>query len=293
MRTRLKNHNEVAHVWAQQNQSEGRAGNMFFDGPSIFSYGRHFEIARFHGPRLVLFTSRGYSNSTAHHKSITRRAVSHCNVFEVPSVSGDHIDNMKYFFREAMNLRGKALRATKYGSQFAHDAKKTLEIALHYSRTFKMDYAKYSAGVPSPLFPKDTLEKMEEKRQREEKRSQERWEKKREREEKERQERIAKAKENLKEWLEGHNPAGAFNLGYYLDKIYLRVNGENIQTTKGAEIPLTVARKLWERIKENKPLAGMSLGHYTVDTFDGEILTVGCHTISLSEMQRLAAILGW
>ena len=38
MRRVLKNHDEVCHVWAQQTQSEGRAGNIFFRDKSIYSY---------------------------------------------------------------------------------------------------------------------------------------------------------------------------------------------------------------------------------------------------------------
>jgi hypothetical protein len=38
---------QVAHVWAQGRQEEGRnpARRVFFDGPRLFSYGRHFLTA--------------------------------------------------------------------------------------------------------------------------------------------------------------------------------------------------------------------------------------------------------
>jgi hypothetical protein len=65
----------VAHVWAQQSQPEGRSANgqFYFDGPTIYSYGSHFPVARFTDARLgdqqvVLVTSRGYSVTTARHK---------------------------------------------------------------------------------------------------------------------------------------------------------------------------------------------------------------------------------
>ena len=65
MRRVLKNHDEVCHVWAQQTQSEGRAGNIFFRDKSIYSYGEHFEMARFVDEETVFITTRGYSVSTA------------------------------------------------------------------------------------------------------------------------------------------------------------------------------------------------------------------------------------
>ncbi len=46
MRTALRSIEEVAHIWASQSQSEGRAASMFFRDNRIYSYGEHFEIAR-------------------------------------------------------------------------------------------------------------------------------------------------------------------------------------------------------------------------------------------------------
>jgi len=34
MKTVLRNHEEVAHIWVQQTQAEGRASRVFFDGPT-------------------------------------------------------------------------------------------------------------------------------------------------------------------------------------------------------------------------------------------------------------------
>lgn len=75
-------HNQLAHVWAQQNAPEGYSSDkrMFFDGPTLYSYGRHYAIAMFStdkkGNPVVLFNSSGYSPSTGKHTSIARRAVS-------------------------------------------------------------------------------------------------------------------------------------------------------------------------------------------------------------------------
>jgi hypothetical protein len=76
----------VAHVWAQQEQDEGRSGNgnFYFSGPTIYSYGSHFPIATFtrdaHGERCVLFTTGDYSVSTARHITYTSRALDGLNV---------------------------------------------------------------------------------------------------------------------------------------------------------------------------------------------------------------------
>ncbi len=78
MRTTLRNTTEAAHVWAAQTQHEGRAGNVFFDGPTLYSYGRHFAVARIYkhadGGRVALFNPARYSSSTARHQCDARRA---------------------------------------------------------------------------------------------------------------------------------------------------------------------------------------------------------------------------
>ena len=112
MRTVLRNHDEVCHVWAQQTQSQGRAGNIFFEGKSIYSYGRHFEAARFMDSETVLVNSYRYSVSTAQHLSLIRQAVRHKQVFTVPSMT-DHRENVTYLIEQARDHFDRAKRARK------------------------------------------------------------------------------------------------------------------------------------------------------------------------------------
>lgn len=74
-------HSEVAHVWAQQSQDEGRASRVFFEGATIYSYGRHFPAGIFlrndAGAEIVAINDDGYSVSTSKHMGYIRGAVSH------------------------------------------------------------------------------------------------------------------------------------------------------------------------------------------------------------------------
>jgi len=47
MKKVFKNHSEVCHIFAQRTHSEGRAGNIFFEGDTIYSYGYHYQLAKF------------------------------------------------------------------------------------------------------------------------------------------------------------------------------------------------------------------------------------------------------
>lgn len=66
----------TAHVWAQRTQSEGRGPSIFFEGPTIYSYGRHFPMAGFaetlKREPCVLINERSYSRSTSKHLGYVR-----------------------------------------------------------------------------------------------------------------------------------------------------------------------------------------------------------------------------
>ena len=135
MRRVFSSHSEVCHVWAQQTQSEGKAGNIFFAGKSIYSYGRHFEMARFIDEETVFITSRGYSVSTAKHLSIVRRAVSHKTVFEVPSFT-DHAENVAHFITSAREQFDKAKRARTHVTWCISSAHQYRDKASEYIARF-------------------------------------------------------------------------------------------------------------------------------------------------------------
>jgi hypothetical protein len=82
---------EIPHLWAHRTQSDARnpAGNLYFDGDTIYSYGGHFPIARHvtnkSGKKFaILFTTRSYSSTTAGHISAVRSSIpSNVPVFHV------------------------------------------------------------------------------------------------------------------------------------------------------------------------------------------------------------------
>ncbi len=67
----------VAHVWAQNSQPSGRShnGQYFFDGPTLYSYGRHFAAGHIMPDGAALITSDSYSITTSRHVSRAHRAV--------------------------------------------------------------------------------------------------------------------------------------------------------------------------------------------------------------------------
>lgn len=52
----------------------GKGSNLFFEDGVIYSYGRHFPMARFVGDTIVMHKEK-YSQSTSKHQSYLRRAI--------------------------------------------------------------------------------------------------------------------------------------------------------------------------------------------------------------------------
>src|ERR1035441_5844522 len=123
MRHVYPNH-EIPHLWAHQSQDEARnsTGSLYFQGPTIFSYGSHFPIARhvtnLRADRAVLFTTAHHSVTTSGHCSAVASAIPpNVPVFHVPHLRSssaelpDHADNVESYVHRISELLGKAKRA--------------------------------------------------------------------------------------------------------------------------------------------------------------------------------------
>lgn len=276
MKKVFRNHREVCHIWAQQNQSEGRASRIFFDGVSIYSYGRHFEMARFVRPDLVFITNQGYSVSTSKHLSYMRQAVSHIKSFTVPSFS-DHVANVQYFLSE-MEMAGKAaVKAVKRGDYYIATMRGHSNALGSYVEIFKKDIPielRGKARAQIAVIAKGNYAAILERCKGIVK--QEREAAKIARIEKEREMAL-----RIERWKAGES------VNIHTDTPLLRVKNDTIETSQGARVPLNAAVKMFEMLKAGEPVHGVPLGNYTVTGFDGSILTVGCHKIPMAEMERM------
>ncbi len=149
---------ECCHVWAAQNQSEGKnsSGSIFFHEAVIYSYGPHFPMAGFvnspNAGRVVLATTATYSSTTAAHMSSVWRAlhglpnVSH--TFHVPNVSPigpDHEANATHYSETMADLLGKAARARKYGPSYLESAGTLADEANAYAAAFGLEWDTFTS----------------------------------------------------------------------------------------------------------------------------------------------------
>lgn len=73
------NNSMIAHLWANESQESANGSNFYFEGESIYSYGRHFEVGRIvrnkRGEKAYLINDRYYSHTTSKHQYYVREAI--------------------------------------------------------------------------------------------------------------------------------------------------------------------------------------------------------------------------
>ncbi len=287
----------VAHLWAHKAQDSARnpCGNFYFDGDTIYSYGSHFPIARHvetNRGQAVLFTTRDYSVSTSGHKNVVAGACRHLTVFHVAHVCNSNragqFDEYRERFIETAKRYTKARTNKPY---ILGELRGLVGEANQFAQFF---------GLRSRLsMPKDTTAMMEECREierRERERKQRADAKKRREYEARRVEAIAK----LDNWANGgaidHYAFGGYDL-----PTRLRINGDTLETSHGAEVPLDHAIKAFRVIKRlhDKGQAyernghTIHLGQFALDAIDtaGNV-RAGCHNVAWPEIARVATLAG-
>ena len=108
-------------TFVSRTQSEGRnsTGSIFFDGNIIYSYGRHFPIAKIVG-NTILITTRSWSVTTARHVSMVHSAaygttLDIITVHDPLAASIREIsENVRLLNESIDESKGKAARARKY-----------------------------------------------------------------------------------------------------------------------------------------------------------------------------------
>lgn len=313
MRKVLSSNQQVAHYFANSVQSEGKASNYYFetdhDGIArLFSYGRHFCVARRINADLFVMTTRTYGNSTSKHLAYARSALNNRTVVYCVRPEFGAATN-KREAQQAMNAAMDEAETKRRIQQKTRDAHKAR--ALYLAEQFNA----YLAALPESereCEPFDLSGLADVRAAMVAMKAQEEENARRKKE----AAQVA-AREYLAAWrndptmqtigMSSLPPAlrlaasrGSYNTGGLLPDSG-SVGRQVIQTSHGAEIPVSDARALWPVIlsvmrKERTPEEGARLvrrlGVYTLNTIraDGSIV-VGCHDIAFNEMARMSVTL--
>lgn len=286
----------ACHAWAHQTQSHAKASALSFTGPRLFSYSTCIaEIVNdADGAPVYLLNDTRYSATTSskHYPPRNGAIPRGAHIIRLPwgvrqgadalrLNAAEFYDAIPGALNEAAAHYLKSTRARLDWSK-AHSlasASEILDALEAYAALFGFEFTRpasfdsLAAEVEKTRKAAITHEKVEKER------------------------RAALQAEALQAWRDG-GPMGGF---YFVDTA-LRINGDIIETSRGANIPLEHGVKLWPLLSrwkaEGKSYTGavnghsIRLGHYAVESFDGDVLRVGCHDIPYSELARIAGLLG-
>jgi hypothetical protein len=263
---------QVCHLFANQLQLEAYnpTRSVYFYKDRIYSYGSHFCMAKFVGVGTILFTTRGYSNTTAKHLSILSNATSHLNKIYCAYPTGTHEENFNYWLRDAESiakglinarkpekylneLASVKLRAEKYATYFGISLPENLNALLSIG-----DKAEFLAYQES----KTRLLEAENKRKQAEK--------------------MKALRKELKDWR-------AFQKRTLYNRVdfdYLRKDAENFETSQGVKIPINVGLRLYNNIRNLK--VGDKFLDYIVGDVTKDFIQIGCHKLKFSEIDAIA-----
>jgi hypothetical protein len=276
---------EVPHIWAQRSQPEGRGGAIYFRGDVLFDYGEHFVLGAFvtneSGQVAVLLNSRDYSITTQKHKTWTWRAVSNYETFSVPIPERHNIrynrkpttDDISEWFSDYRDRIQAALdkgkRARVYADSHYGRAMRLIDEARRFAQFFGL--TELAIELPENASIEDMRRYLDESTARQM--------------EAVRRKHAGEVEKFLSGEIDSVNPAvGTF----------LRVRGEQVQTSQNANVPVDHAERLYRMWKSRKVKQGERVGHYTVSgkLSDGG-LRIGCHEIPATEIERFAQSMGW
>lgn len=314
MKTVFSN-SEVAHVWAQQDQDEGRNSNnsFYFHNETIYSYGSHFPIASFWDYNTVFMTTQGYSNTTSRHIHYVWDAIRHKNVIRMHTVifktdskqelKKKHEKNIKEMFNELSELAGKQKRARKW--DYTNEISSVIDQLREYADIFNImsfltkaqkqvlenGYESFEQveGVKKSMTKRDKLKATKQRKAREEAQ----------------RKRNEELKEEIELWKLGEKRYIPYDYrGDSLLRIIERADGVKLlETSQRVQLPIEEAESVFKFINKLKS-SGKSwkrngqtfqIGdHYQLDllTADGDMVA-GCHTIKWSEIERIANQMNW
>lgn len=351
------NNSMVAHLWANEKQESANGSNFYFEGESIYSYGRNFEVGRIvrnkRGEKAYLINDIYYSSSTSKHQCRVREAIpTGSKVFSV-GYNMSNTGNMAFvtsrleYIKDAIEKYKKARTELSY-----RDVWGAFKNMMDYIEFFDM-------GTPQRLLKKSANEwlgtnhelslksdKIKREHVRELKRIfqillnhkalevlgtvnvivdevcgegtylkyRERVEKyrinietKQEKKRRAREEELDKFRKDFYERLEKWK-SGELNLlhSYYFIDIadvnaWMRIKGGIIETSKQIKIGIEEARRMWQVVSllhrggqfRHGLVEDMNGNKWSINRYENDILTVGCHRIAYNEMERIAKQLGW
>lgn len=290
----FSNPDRVLHLWANQTQSDARSKNVYFEGDTAYSYGRHYVLGRlieYRGHRVALINSRGYSVTTARHIRSASSACAHLlrlefNFSNVPfgtersyietgltEMQGDLVSqvfdtlNQRSFWnsnKDAFSYLENSISEFNKTAKALGFSSMVLDFAA--IKPLLLDHARACIARAALLRGPEGEAKREKDRLK--------------------REAIASrtAEEQVAAWRLGGQATDAVRA---LNPQILRIKGDEVQTSRGASVPLSEARSLLLALNNGAKLEKRTIGGFTVQAVTAESIQVNCHTLAKSEIRAV------
>ena len=260
---------EIVHVFNEQNQYEGRTsnGSIYFYNDKIYSYGSHYLLAEFLDNNTILINDKGYSISTSKHIILITSATRDKKQYFITKTDYKIVNQN---IKEYLN---KLVKARKTKEFYLSQIDSTLKMYFDY-----IEYTKQKTKFNTYKEHRETL-------------------------------RIANKFynnfDNLKETIKEANLKASIKakkdilqklkdwkdnkIDWFRNKTnfdYLRINGENIETSQNVKISIFEAKRVLKLI-EAKKVIGQKIDNRFIVTSFNSFLKVGCHNISIKEVNYI------
>lgn len=291
---------QVPHLWANQSQASARGnGSISFDGSTLYSYAAVIGelVQTSDGSSVALLVSRRWSNSTGKHQSYAQRAVYHLTSFTVPQISPiDHGANLAYLVQQYRDAVAAGFRKRGMSDHNFESVREQGAAARLYAETFALEHD--ALPIEHDIAELDAYHNSDEKQAlRAVKREQEARAKIAAREA-----RKAGIAIEVAEWRTGARHALARDAAVDDDGgALLRIAGNTLQTSLGAEVPLPHAVAVFKRVAACRDAGAawqrngdtLRVGSFQVDAINADgSFKAGCHSFNWSEIEHAARVAG-
>lgn len=283
-----KNSAELFHYWSAQALPEAKCGNVRYDGPVIYSYAE--PIGLLLPNNRVLISNRKFSVTTSSHQSDVWRATYHMRVCHAPFITRYynsetdlvlmHKSNRNYWERDAEYAVEELKNHPRRKKRIADRLASILQSYHAYREFFNLDWPEMTSEEMTKLVEFRVREREEEAKLRAS------------RMEAERKLREAEEATELLLWRDHATERRSFER----TALRLSLDGKEIETTRGACVPVDVAPVLWRYTNLCKhkgedfyPPSPVAVGNYRLTRIEHDgTLVIGCHTIPYDELVLMA-----
>ena len=270
MKTVFSNAQDCVHAFAQRQTPQGRAGNVFFYGDKIYSYGYHYLLAEFIDDKTILINNSGYSSTTSKHISyVTSGTRQYKQFFTKTSEIG-------LVYSQILSLQDSLANARKpeiYINQI---------IGLFDSLNEFIKYRK-DKNVPKDVRYKEikaivkalNVDSVQYQQKLADAKKKDAASKKRK--------EAKQIKESLTKWYKYE--INSFRVG---DTDYLRLSkdGQAVETSQYVKVSTDEARTLYKAICNGVDIKGHRISNYIVNSINGR-LKIGCHNIDMDSVHKV------